>query len=438
MTTPGANSYRVCPPPCGSSFIPCGRGRRRKYCSPECSAKAQRLALERFWQNLPPELSKQDLQNAYAFVSRRCRMSATRPFPPQGGLGNLVSLAVVLEEWPQTRAAQYEYAREQLRTLRSLVALGNYSCVRNTASVFNVLLLADQSPDANRIKVVCDELLRDIGEPGNSRNTIARIEARSERVEYAWATEHQWVNLAKALLVHANACRQYHEVSLDRRYYRRALELFQGAIYILHGYCRDDDPYVVTILLHQAEQWKLRVIATHDDSAGSAQEVLEESEHLEALATKINTPLIWFDTRRQRAWYFMICSLRENKPSYLKIASEQLAQAREAFDVFSFYSSHLRMRLHVQLLHAETELLFMMGGKTREQALRHLNEYAVLCQQYPQAYQVHQLERLVQQTDAKRGWQGDFTAVFSAPFLPFLYLDETLLCLEERRLCNAG
>ena len=212
----------------------------------------------------------------------------------------------------------------------------------------------------------------------------------------------------------------HYKVSLERRYYRRALQLFQGAIHILNGYCRNDDPNVKTILLHQAEQWKMRLIARHEESPDLALDVLQASKYLESLAARIGTPSIWFDTRRQQAWYFMIYGLREHKPEYLAVAYELLKRARASFADISFTSPHLQMRLNLQALHAQTDLLFRMGPETREQARQSLREYATLCQDYPQFYQVHHL--------AKLGWQGDLREVFSAPFLPFLYLHETLQC----------
>lgn len=418
VTAPGADPrrFRLTCGYCGR-FLPARLGRGwRRYCLPPrgCAQKARRQKVKKHKRHFLEKLGKERRKNLQYKEQFLVRQGLTRRQLLTRASAAL--LAPFLSISPSQKTALHETAWAHLRTIQHYVAMGQERLAQQEAFALPLVLVGDRSLDAMYLRLHCEEVLRDAGEPGDSSEAIARILARARLVEQGWAALNDPFNLSKALLTRANL----HRACGD---YKRAMVLVQGASALLRELDRKRESIAVKALWHHAVLWKLRLIAVHGRSPNSAK---DEQSLLFRLSNEVGTPRTWVEALREDAGYLLSLyrqSLHHQVPRF-----DFLEQAQEALDrakAYFFSLGFQPMPTLNTLLRLEMEVRFAAEDKRR--AEESVQAYLALCQQYPDAYCLRQVQALGEQHGFQPEWRGSSVPIFSSFTLPYLYLEENLI-----------
>jgi hypothetical protein len=326
-----------------------------------------------------------------------------------------VAFLSLLERWPSGRTDQHEYAWHLFEQLKQvfLNAQQSLPLIQQQTHAVQVLLESTQmnAPEAARLWMYCQELLRDIGVYGDSEPSIQIVREAALQVERYWAAQGEYLNLVRAMLSHATLF----QVTLNHNpevNFRLAQGRLRGAQTILEGLCRRADAEAVIHLHHQIAGSELRLIHQVTDTLHPA-----TLNRLRELAGHIQSPLTWLDTLLQE----IACLL----PDELSQAEERLAEAKE----WAAKMSNLTPLLRFSLLRREIELLF--ESNRRDQAQLKLYEFRGLLEAHPNVYFLHYLTRWIREYRLVPSWQGISGLVYTTPIISYLYLEPTLAKLVQ-------
>jgi hypothetical protein len=254
------------------------------------------------------------MQNADAYISRHTRRRIITGVP---ALATLAAFGLPLTgsktEQAETTWQWISQFRQDLLTLP--VA---FPAIAEEVRAFALHLLHGLkgriNRDAERLRIACLQLLRDVGEQGCSLEAFQRLDGLASYIDGYWFDKGEWPQHAHALLVHAHLYRAFSEVlpigqeREKQRHLKNAMRCIEDAYNLLRGRCRKhgangDNENVVNILLHHATilRFKLRAYYGNDPYIRSL--ALPDKDLMWSLAREINTPRAWYTTLCEEAGY---------------------------------------------------------------------------------------------------------------------------------------
>ena len=155
---------------------------------------------------------------------------------------------------------------------------------------------------------------------------------------------------------------------------------------------KPDRDRAVVLRLHHTLLRQFRIIALHE---GNLERVDHLRDEIEALAREIRdpaiSPLVWAETQREFVGYDLERYRKDEAVRHLDDAQQRSTHALTSFRDLTIQSP----RIEMTILHAQIELGFRILSP--DKAMQLVLKYAELCQKYPNAHCIRQLQRIVKE-----------------------------------------
>lgn len=384
----------------------------RVHLPPRYNSAYMRFYMRMYRKNLQergvPEDVRKALQNTAAFFSRH-HLTRRELFTGTAA----IALTMLLEQSPNTNAACLDLWHQEASRLKKLLAArqdpATLQEVREGALALQGVLTAHNTKgrDAAYVWNACDELLRDVGEPGYSPRVIEYLQAYGWRVVQFWRMDRNYPKLAQALDALANLYRTESANPSDANA-RQATQLILGAYHVIQGpyHKRVRNQVLLAPHLHQALLWKCRLIL----DAGEPQHAKEDYQRLQELAQDSGLLTVLLETLLEETAYFRL------RGEVVK-SEKKLAEAETVLRSLPFSAPALDLRL------LRAQINFLEDTNKPREAEKHVTDYAKVWFKFPSAYQFRHIHAWQQRFALKLDPQKVSMSVRTFAMLPFLYYD---------------
>lgn len=379
-------------PTCGAHPSKPKKGEFKSYPSPRC-------------RHISAEEGRKAGQNARQFRIRNKIIPKTfsESFVPY--------VNSLLEHCPTDQEEFCEYTRREMIKAREALASGEIDLARDHAEAARVLVAGDQSTDAWRIKLQCEEVLLNSRTTPYSQDLFPLLKERALDIVKYHDLQRDRLSFAASLLTYGNLEQTYLDKDANpqwKKHINRALEATQAALNVLvelRGK-KIGDQHLVTMLLHKVIVRKARMFIEHFEPLHKLQEI----HLLYSLAAEIDSPIAWLETYREEVRNLIYLGERD-------LAEQGIVKMRNRLDLLPSYSPLLLM----SILSLEIALY---SPRDCTEVAPLLQQYVALGRKYPTLYHLRYI----------RCWERHFgirvfdpkiqDTLFYTPILACMYLEK--------------